>query len=111
MAGRPQGVQNFVSEGLAPQVIKAAPGILYDITLTYKGASIGDRIVFYDSVDVAGVSVAGVKKVFEYIVPVATDKHSPHLAAVGRQFVKGLVVKLFTGITASDDAVVCVGFD
>lgn len=110
MAGRPQGVQSFelVGTGLADQSIKANPGKLYSVNLSWSGATVDDFFHIHDYAGADAALGAAAAKVFTFRIPTAAGSFAAVLPAVGKEALVGLWLNLqSSGAKWSID----VGFD
>lgn len=92
MAGRPQGVQSFVvnGTGLADQAIKANPGKLYSVNISWTGANVGDVLHIEDALSADPAN----KKIHSIRMDTAAGSHNPALPAVGLEASIGLWLNL-----------------
>lgn len=73
-------------------VIKAAPGILYGVNLSWTGATADDIVSIHDCATVAEISDAN--RIFTFRVPTAVGSFPAALPSVGKQATAGLVFNL-----------------
>lgn len=109
MAQRPEGVQAFTAIGtaIADQVIKAYPGILYSVNLSWTGATADDIINIHDCAAVADITAAN--RIFTFRIQSATGSFSAMLPAVGLKGVVGLVLN--TQAAGGTKLSIAIGFD
>lgn len=109
MAQRPEGVQSFTAVGTAipDQVIKAKPGILYSVNLSWTGATADDIINIHDCAAVADITAAN--RIFCFRIQSATGSFPATLPSVGLKGVFGLVLN--TQAVAGSKLSIAIGFD
>lgn len=108
MARRPQGVQSFVrvGTGIADAVIKAAPGKLYSVVISWTNGTVDDLIRIHDCATVAEITANNFLFAFRIS---ATVGHFPaKLPDVGLEALNGMVFNLQASGIKLD---INIGFD
>jgi hypothetical protein len=90
MARRPKGTQSWTRNGasLPDAVIKATPGVLYSVNLSWTGATADDIVSIHECATTAEITAAN--RIFTFRVPAATGTFPAALPVVGKEASFGL---------------------
>ena len=94
MAQRPSGVQSkcVIGAALLDQVIKATPGVLYSVNISWTGATADDLIHIHDCATVAEITAAN--RIFTFRVTAAAGYFAAVLPVFGKAAASGLVLNI-----------------